>query len=221
MIRFSNERRNFHARAFTLVEMLAVIAVMGVLLAVGVGMMRGNPAQARKAGMDMLQSAIEQARTHAITKRTYTVLAFVDPGDVPGGDTRSQRIGLFEVESWPEDVMTITSLDVRQIGRWRTFETGLILIDGDGTSGLANPLDSPALELSVSGRAAAGDIQARVLVFHPRGGIRLPVGSEPVTLRLAEGYFRDGAAVPVRRDGQIAESTLRVGRVIARPYRND
>ena len=203
-------------------ELLTVIAVIGVLLVVGVGMLGGTSAQARKAGMDMLQSAIEQARTHAITKRVYTVLAVVDPGNGPGGGTRSQRIGLFEVTEWPEDeVSSISSLAVTQVGRWRSFDAGVMLIDGVGLGGLANPLDSPTVRLSVGGGSASRELEARVLVFHPRGGIRLPVGSDPVALRLAEGVFRDGVAVPTRRDGKIAESTLRVGRVIARPYRND
>ncbi len=215
-------RHHFRAAGFTLVELLAVIAVAGILIAVGVGMLGGTPAQARKAGIDLLQSSIEQARTHAITRRTHTVLAIEEPGNDSSGGTRGQRIGLFEVNGWPEDDVTaISALDVSQVGRWRSFEPGVILIGGEGPAGLANPLDAPPIRLSLAGGGFTREIEARVLVFHPRGGIRLPVGSEPVTLRLAEGRFHEGGAVPVRRDGQIAESTLRVGRIIARPYRND
>lgn len=208
---------------FTLVELLVVIAVVGILLVVGGAALSNTPAQARKTSMDALQSAVEQARTHAITKRKHAVLAMVDPSDAPGGDPTRQRIGLFEVTEWPEtQAADITELDVVQVGRWQSMENGVVMIDGSPPAApLSNPLDDAPITLRLQGGGTAREIRARVMVFHPRGGLRLPAGSEPVVIRLAEGGFRNGEAIPIRRNGKIAESTLRIGRVIARPYRND
>jgi len=208
-------------QGFTMVELLAVIAVVSILLVAGSAALRNTPTQARKTSMDSMLSAIEQARTHAIAKRTHAVLAVVEPGDALGGNPGVQQIGLFEVTAWPDNETTdITSLDVVQVGRWQSVEKGVILIDGSPPSTpLANALDAAPITLRLSG--GTREMRARVMVFHPRGGLRLPAGSAPVVLRLAEGGIRGGEAIPIRRNGNIAESTLRVGRVIARPYRND
>jgi prepilin-type N-terminal cleavage/methylation domain-containing protein len=128
--------------AFTLVEIVVVIAVLVILLVAGVGLLGGTGAQARRAGTDMLSGMIEQARTSAITTRSFVVLAVAEPGDLPAGDERC-RIGLFKVENWPEN--DTDPLSAVLMSRWRTFENGVVLIGGD-TGGLDNPLDQQKLK---------------------------------------------------------------------------
>lgn len=203
--------------AFTLVEIVVVIAVLVILLVAGVGLLGGTGAQARRAGTDMLSGMIEQARTSAITTRSYVVLAVAEPGDLPASDERC-RIGLFKVENWPEN--DTDPLSAVLMSRWRIFENGVVLIGGD-TGGLENPLDRQKLQITYGTGNKARTIQVHGIAFNPRGGLHHPRGSMPVALRIAEGAYRGGKATPNRRGETIAENRLKIGRVTARPYRMD
>ena len=204
--------------AFSLIEMVAVVAVLAILLTAGVSLMRGTGAQARLAGTDMLAGMIEQARTSAITTRSYVILAVAEPGDLPAGDERC-RLGLFKVETWPDS--TSEAVEAVLMTRWRTLENGIALIGGDN-DGVPNPLNGPQLTLSY-GAPKALRVNVHCLVFNSRGGLHLPAGSVPVAFRIAEGSYRDGKATPYLSGGGTAviENRLKIGRVIARPYRID
>jgi len=206
-------------RAFTLVEIVVVIAVIVILLVAGVGLLGGTGAQARRAGADMLSGMIEQARTSAITTRSYVVLAVAEPGDLPTGDDRC-RIGLFKVEAWPDN--DTDPLPAVLMSRWKMFENGVVLIGGD-VEGIENPLDQPELKISYGSGSKARTIEVHGIAFNPRGGLHFPRGSTPVAMRIAEGGYRNGQATPNRRgDSQtISENRLKIGRVTARPFRID
>ena len=61
-----------------------------------------------------------------------------------------------------------------------------------------------------------------LLAFNGRGGLLAPAGSDPVALRIAEGSYRNRQpAANARREDRVAENTLKIGRVTARPYRSD
>jgi prepilin-type N-terminal cleavage/methylation domain-containing protein len=211
-------------RAFTLVEMLAVIAVIGVLLVAGVRLLGDTGAQARRAATDTMTGLIEQARTAAITTRSHVILAIAEPGDLPAGDNRC-RIGIFKVGEWPAD--STGEVPAVLMNRWRVLENGVVLASGDGSGEpggpLPNPLDGPELRIRFGTGGNARTVEVHALAFNARGGLRFPEGSSPVQLRIAEGSYRNGTAVPVRRGEppRIAENRLKIGRVIARPYRTN
>lgn len=204
-------------RAFTLVEMLIVIAIISVLLLSGIALLRGFGVQARKSGTDMIYAMIDQARTAAITTRSDVILAIAEPGDLPAADQRC-RLGLFRVDDWPES--DSDPIPAVLMSRWRIFETGVALIPGE-VDGVPNPLDSA--ELTVDFGARRGPVTVHALAFNPRGRLRYPDGSSPVALRLAEGIYRNGTPVPHRAagDGRVVENRIKIGRVSARPYRFD
>ena len=209
-------------RAFTLVEMVAIIAVIAILLVAGVSLIGNTASQSRRAAADMLAGMIDQARTAAITSRAHVILAVAEPGDLPTDDSRC-RLGLFKVENWPESAsQTIPAVLLK---RWSVIESGAVLIGGDAADGegLPNPLDGPELEVSFGPPNRVRTVRVHALVFNPRGGLHFPEGSRPVTMRVAEGNYRNGTAAPNRRGdaGTISENRLRIGRVTARPYRID
>lgn len=204
--------------------MLAVIAVIGILLVAGVRLLGDTGAQSRRAATDTMTGLIEQARTAAITTRSHVILAIAEPGDLPAGDNRC-RLGLFKVDEWPQD--SADEVPAVLMNRWRVLENGVVLAAGDGSGQsdgpLPNPLDAPELRIRYGSGGNARTVQVHALAFNPRGGLRFPEGSSPVQLRIAEGGYRSGDAVLVRRGEQqaIAENRLKIGRVIARPYRTN
>lgn len=203
---------------FSLIELLAVMAVITILLAAGIKILSGTSAQARKTGTDALIATIEQGRSSAITTHSIVLLAIAEPGDLPAGDDRA-RLGLFKISEWPDSATTVNGTLLR---RWQPIPTGAIPYGGD-FEGIRNPFDLP--EITVRYQSAGKDVEVTVhaIAFTPRGGLHWPTGSDPVVMRLAEGGYRGGKAVPDRRgDARIvSENRLRIGRVVARPWRID
>ena len=203
--------------AFSLIEMVAVMAVLVILAVAGISLVHGTAAQSRKAAMDLLAGMLEQARTAAITSRSYVVLAVAVPGDLPTGDA-SCRVGLFTVETWPDAASAM--VQGVQLTRWRTLDRGIVLLGG-GVDGADNPMDGAPLTIS-DGAASPRILAVHALAFTPRGALHYPTGSLPVAVRVAEGGYQAGQATPLRRGaGGIPESRLQVSRLTAHSYRTD
>ena len=204
--------------AFSLIELLTVIAVISILLAIGIKILGGTSAQARKTATDALAATIEQARSTAITSRCTVILAIAEPGDLPTTDDRC-RLGLFKVTTWPN---SSTTVDATLLRRWQAIPTGAIPYGG-AYEGIRNPYDLP--ELTVRYVSGGKQIEAIVhaIAFTPRGGLQWPTGSDPVVLRIAEGGYRGGKAMPDLRGASkgVSENRLQIGRVVARPWRID
>lgn len=203
-----------------MIEMVTVLAVLVILMTAGVSMLNGNAAQARKTGTDLITGMIEQARTTAITTRSYVLLAIAAPGALPTEDPNF-RIGLIKVavEDWPKNGAGNVSGEL--LIRWRPIETGAILLGGE-VDGVENPLDGPELTVTY-GKANPRSVKVHALVFNSRGGLLFPSGSTPVALRIVEGTYRNGLALPYKRGdtGTIVENRLKIGRVTARPYQTN
>lgn len=198
--------------------MVVVIAILVILMMVGVSLLGGTGIQSRKASTDLLAGMVEQARTAAITSRSYVVLAVAEPGDLPEGG-QSCRLGLFKVETWPDSPAAPVSGSL--MNRWRTLETGIALVGGP-VEGVENPLDGDELTITY-GTTKPLTVKVHALVFNPRGALHYPEGSTPVVMRIAEGNYRGGEATPFKRGDPeaIVENRLKIGRVTARPYRID
>ncbi len=220
----------FHFKGgFSLIEMMAVIAILVALMTAGVSLLNGTGAQSRKAGSDLLTGLIEQARTTAITSRSYVVLAIAEPGDLAGGDERC-KIGLFKVAEWPEAASAPLTLNGVLVSRWQTLNTGIVLYGGDvketdfAGKGVINPMDQPELLIAYGGTKNLS-VKVHAIAFNSRGGLHYPVGQTPIGLRLAEGGYRGSPlkATANMRGSQktISENRLKIGRVTARPYRID
>ena len=207
---------------FSLVEMLAVIAITVILLTSGISLLAGTGVQSRKTSSDLLTGLIEQARTLAITSRSCVVLAVAEPGDLPGDDERC-RLSLFKIPEWPEGVSSPTELKGVQVNRWQALETGIVLYGGN-VDGVMNPLDQPEVTLTYGGTKNLS-VKVHFIAFNTRGGLYCPAGQAPIAMRIAEGGYRGSPrkAVANMRGSQrtVAENRLKIGRVMARPYRID
>jgi hypothetical protein len=205
--------------------MVAVIAILVTLMTAGVSLLGSTGIQSRKSGVDTLSGLIEQARTKAITSRSHVILAIAEPGDLPAKDEKC-RIGIFTVENWPEQLNGPPSLDGVLASRWQSLNTGVALIPNQ--NGESNPPKEPNIldqDQATIKYGGAKNLNAKVhiIAFNPRGGLAYPTGSTPVILRVAEGRYRNGQAIPNKRGDSeaIPETRLKVGRVTARPYQID
>ncbi len=222
MILPPHSNRTIARDGFSLVEMVAVIAVVVILLIAGVNLIGNTSAQARKAATDQISGLIEQARTTAIASRATVVLAIAEPGDLPATDERC-RLGLFRLEGEWNPETTTGPVPAVLLSRWKPLETGVILLGADQTAGaetLVNPLSTDELTLTYKTNKSYS-VKIHALAFNSRGGLMYPTGSSPANLCIAEGGYRGGKASPNRRGNTIAENFLRIGRVTARPYRID
>jgi prepilin-type N-terminal cleavage/methylation domain-containing protein len=209
--------------AFSLIEMVAVIAILVTLMTAGVSLLNGTGAESRKAATDTLTGLIEQARTNAITSRSYIILAIAEPADLPNSDERC-RIGMFKIKEWPKDA---TDLKGELISRWQSLNTGIVLLGNDKNSKdskdiLVNPMDQSKINITYGGTKNL-HVSVHVVGFDSRGGLHYPDGSTPIMIRIAEGGYRNGTATANKRAGAsgVPESRLKIGRITARPYRID
>lgn len=219
------------APAFSLIEMVAVVAILVTLMTAGISLLGNTGIQSRKSGVDMLSGLIEQARTKAITSRSYVILAIAEPGgpgkpgDLPTQDERC-RIGIFTVDTWPDQVTGQLALKGVLASRWQTLNTGIALIPTQENE--SNPpmepniLDQSEATITYGGTKNLS-VKVHTIAFNPRGGLAYPTGSSAVILRIAEGRYQNGKATPNKRGNSeaIPESRLRIGRVTARPYQID
>lgn len=200
--------------AFSLVEVVAVIAVILLLMAASVRLLRDSGPQARRTATDAMTGWIEQARTAALTARTPVVLAIAEPGDLPTDDGRCM-IGLFKISEWPRDPSTIDGVLLR---RWQALPNGVVLLPG-GVNGLRNPRDEPEATIRYLSAKRLVEGRFHIIAFNTRGGLLSPAGSDPIGLRIAEGAYRNNQpSANSRRADRLSETTLRIGRVTARPY---
>lgn len=205
------------SEAFTLIEMVAVIAILVTLMTASVSLLNGTGTQARRAATETFISLVEQARTSAITYQSTVVLAIIEPTDLPDGEDRC-RVGIFKIKEWTDDP---GSLEGILLNRWQALHRGVILMSGE-VSDIPNLMDSPKITLTYGGAKQLA-VSAHVLAFHSYGGLQYPQGSTSVIARLAEGGYRNGIAAPNHQgtDKTIPENLLKIGRVTGRPYRID
>lgn len=99
-------------RAFTLVELLVVVALVGTLLAAGVAGLRRRGGLAREAAVALLAARVAEARTLAVTRgAAVRMLVHADPGD-------------------PERFLRFVVLAVRDGETWRLVDDGTVLPEG-------------------------------------------------------------------------------------------
>jgi type II secretory pathway pseudopilin PulG len=209
-------------RAFTLIEIVATVAILMGLLIAGVSLLEGTGAQSRKASTDLLAGLIEKARARAINSRCYVILAIAEPGDLSPADAGC-KVALFQLksEAWPDEIPTPLALEATILGRWQNLFSGVALIGGD-VGGGSNLIDKQQIIVNYE-RAQNSRSEYHALIFNPQGGLKYPIGSTPVVLRLAEGGYRDGKPVPYKKGVQktITENQLKIGRVTGRSHRID
>jgi len=112
--------------AFTLVELLAVIGIMGLLAAVGVPALKGlTGSGGRKQALSQVMGALEIARNTAISNGTNAAVIFPDDGfSATGADPNPYKYRSMAVVAWNA---TNSNAPATMVGSWIVLPQGIAL----------------------------------------------------------------------------------------------
>lgn len=216
---------------FSLIELLVVVAILGLLMAATVPTIRGlTTGPSLNSASITLRSGLEQARARALSMNNYVGLFIVD---AHGNEEEVlSQYALFEVADLDGGIFK-TLNPPRQITAWQFLPKGVIFMKGDRND-LPSILDLPktANYFGVRGIDGPGyakikmgigeevrDIDLPGIVFGPNGAVAAPRLSnflQDIDLPLVEGIPTGSdndwtAQVPVHNERRF--DVIRVGRM--------
>ena len=169
-------RTTSNRSAFTLVELLAVVAILGIMLAVALPYFSGiSEGAAMEGSIRELRSTLSLARQWAITKRVKTYVVFPDNSINSVSTDRDKAYNSFNVYT-KED---------QYIGEWRYLKPGICFVYSQNvdpkspavTSNAKNIFDTK-YRASVKFPAGGSSRSLPCIIFYPDGKPRLADGSE-------------------------------------------
>lgn len=199
--------------AFSLLELLTVIAIIAVLLTVAVPIFSSASNNARQASREIITSHLQQARAHAIATGTATAVAIPVLGS--GGDLGARAISLFEVEKSGAAYVPIKDAggEERLLQRWETLPGNFHFLASSQISvGKPTIVDSPdTLATNFKGKP----LTCHLIVFAPNGQIVLPASETNIAIAQAA---RQGSSLTLTRKsgGSPVFDFLQVNRLTGR-----
>ena len=164
--------------AFSLVELLVVVAILAILAAVGSQALGDRKAAKARGGAEVLHSLFGQARNHAVLKRANTrvVVQTQYRSDKPEDYLRAVAIVEAAMESGKADWTKLT-----QVTAWKRLPEGVFFSeersDEEGTESVSVP--------------GGGTVSCAYFEFQPNGQ-----RSGPARVVVEEGMQVDGTFTP-------------------------
>lgn len=199
---FSRSSSFASPRAFTLIELLTVVAIMSVLSSVAViYMASGSRHEYVSVSASGLANALVQARSEAIARNTLVQLRVVtvDSGD---SSTAGRAYSL-----WAKPSASTGQLEYQQITNWTRLNQSVSILDG-GVTGLPGGSDRNVFSTDISGNRLTSvpfegrTVEAAFVEFSPMGGIRAPSpASSHSYILLAPVQGQNGSALGDRATG--------------------
>jgi prepilin-type N-terminal cleavage/methylation domain-containing protein len=176
-------KRIRNAPAFSLVELLAVIAIIGLLLAVAVPIFSDPGNNAHQASREIVKAHIQQARAHAIASGNATAVAI--PVLSTGGELGGRAISLFEV------VKTGAGYEPAKDGgggerllqRWETLPGSFHFMPACLISATKPTIVDAAATLQTNHKGKP--VTCHLIVFAPNGQIVLPASETNIAIARA------------------------------------
>jgi len=178
--------RNGRTTAFSLVELLVVMAVITMMVSLAVPALQGVRARSLVNGGNMVADLIQQARQNSMSRGVYTALVMVNN----------------KKADWNNRLFTLVDLAPgaakwSRVSPWFELPDG-VLVDPVESSGFSSslPVLPQALNLPPRSGEAVSASQCAYQIFTPSGGLCDSEGmaNEPQVLRLVQGMF-NGAEV--------------------------
>lgn len=196
---------------FSLVELLAVVAILMLLMAVAVTTMMPTAARARQAARAMLEGQLARTRSHAVSAGVPTALLFA--GYQADGGIAGRATAVVEVE-WDDQAAAWKSK--RVLSRWEAMPGQVVFFPGAVANCGPTLMDRPQV-LAARGPSGA-DVSGPFLLFGPNGGVEWPAAGEPLVVAFGSGAVQGGGVQATEKgpDGVPVHDRLLLSRLTGR-----
>jgi prepilin-type N-terminal cleavage/methylation domain-containing protein len=205
--------RAYHSdsRGFTLVEMLAVIAIIGLLMVAGVAVLSDPSNNARQVSREILRAHLQQARGHAIAsgRATSVIIAENDGANIRNGGLIT--IAELEPQSAEGRPFKVTQL----IQRWTSLPESMFFLNQASVRSKSPTLMDTAP--TVDAEYQKKPIGCHAVVISPDGRIFHPADDTPLVLAIGKGRQTPSGITPTQKSGdKVVHDLLRINRLNAR-----
>lgn len=201
------------AQAFSLIELLAVIAILGLLMAAVVPIFSNSSNNARQASREIVKAHLQRARAHAIATGTPTAVAV--PVLASGGGLGARALSLFEVGLDSGSYVPTKDADGndRLLQSWQTLPGNFHFLAGSQIpSGKQTFIDAAdTMPTNYKGQA----LTCHIIVFAPTGQIVRPLTE--INIATAQAAARGSAlTLTEKTGGEAVIDFLQVNRLTGR-----
>lgn len=197
-------------QAFSLVELLAVLGIIGLMVGAGLPALKGiTGSSGRTGGINALMSALDQTRSAAILSGANSYLVLPDASFTPGAGLDPlnyvyRSYAIFRdasIDLGETNLITDDQTNQVQIGKWESLPQGIALVSTSVTA-----LPQTNLSFSLPGRSSTSSVSVRVIVFNPSGGLADSAATNGLTVY--EGRWNGTEGVPARLNRVVDRITL-------------
>lgn len=186
-----------HRHAFSLIELLAVMAIIGLLLAAAVPIFSNTSNNARVASREIIKAHLQQARAHAIATGKSVAVAI----PILGSDTElgTRAVSLFEVELDGSTYLPSKDADgnERILQRWEILPGNFHFLSSAQASSAKPTIVDSADTMPTNAKGKA--LTCHIIVFSPTGQIVRP--DTEINIATAQAVKRGNALVMTQKSG--------------------
>lgn len=202
-------------RAFSLIELLVVMAIISLLLVAAIPAFTNSTNSARQASREIIKGYLQQARAHAIASGNATAVAFPALGSDP--ELGAHALSLVEVENSTGQFIPVKdgNGNDKLLERWGQLSGSFHFLTSADVPALQGNVMDGAPQLTVENSVRS--LPCHMIVFSSNGQIVRPPAGTPVTLAIGQGVKRNGSLTLTDRTGGAAVyDLLQINRLTGR-----